>query len=244
MLPKLIFSDFDGTLTCGTELTPTFFQVVDLLQTKNIPLIIVTGRSVSWAHFLLTHFSALDYVIAEGGGVIVKRGVGQDLINEFLVSDEELKSLDVFSNTLLGNFNGLKLSADSIGRSSDRAIELGEFEDNLSFKKDVEAYMSKEDINYSTSSVHLNFWKGEISKYSAVISFLSKYIPDLGIDESLFFGDSLNDQSMFKEMKYSIGVSNITSCIEQMEYPPAVVLEGEENIGANGVYNYLLDCLK
>ncbi len=55
MKPKLVLSDFDGTLTEHTELTPKFFEILELLKASNIPLLIVTGRSLSWAHFLLTH---------------------------------------------------------------------------------------------------------------------------------------------------------------------------------------------
>lgn len=243
-LPQVIFSDFDGTLTCGSELTNHFFKILNLVKKNNIPLIIVTGRSVSWAHFLLTHFSSLEYVIAEGGGVLVRRGKGDDLLNEFLVPKSDLKSLKDFSDDLLNNFVGLSLSADSLGRVADRAIELAEFNLSTDLKLQVEEYMKSKFINFSTSSVHLNFWKGELSKYKACVYLLEKYYPEIKIDHTLFFGDSLNDESMFKDMKFSVGVSNIKDSLSKLEYTPKVILEGEENIGANGVYNHLLNILK
>lgn len=244
MRPSLVFSDFDGTLTRGADLTAEFFELTDLLKKENIPLIIVTGRSISWAHFFLTHFSFLDFVIAEGGGVLVKRGQESDLVNDFLVSNFELDHLENFTTGLLKKFQGLKLSTDSVGRCADRAIDLGEFDRDSELKASVENYMQEEKINFSTSSVHLNFWSGDLSKFHSVKYFQNKYCPKISLDNSIFFGDSLNDQTMFKSMKNSVGVSNISECSDRLEYLPKVVLLGEENEGISGVINYLRGCLK
>jgi hydroxymethylpyrimidine pyrophosphatase-like HAD family hydrolase len=83
----------------------------------------------------------------------------------------------------------------------------------------------------------LNFWCGEVSKYKAVSHFLN----NKGIDEKecIFFGDSLNDQAMFKEFPTTIGVSNIAKVIEQLKYKPTEILLGESNAGPFGVFNYL-----
>ena len=53
MFPSIVFSDFDGTLTDHTEFSPAFFEILSLLKEQNTPLVIVTGRSLSWAHFLI-----------------------------------------------------------------------------------------------------------------------------------------------------------------------------------------------
>jgi hydroxymethylpyrimidine pyrophosphatase-like HAD family hydrolase len=85
--------------------------------------------------------------------------------------------------------------------------------------------------------VHLNFWCGEVSKFIAVEHFLKKK----GVDQTsaIFFGDSLNDQAMFKSFENSIGVANISKVLDQMKYRPKTILIGDENIGPFGVYNYL-----
>ena len=237
MTPKIIFSDFDGTLTDHTEFSPKFLEIIEFSTQRNIPFVIVTGRSLSWAHFFLTHFSKLSHVISEGGGVISYRDEKGIIVDEFQVESEELNWLEKFSKDLVERFS-ISLSADSLGRVSDRAIELSDLKD-VELKEKICKRMEQENINFSTSNVHLNFWCGEISKYNAVKSFLSSHMPNISVEESIFFGDSLNDQTMFESIEHSVGVSNIDEVITQLVHKPKVILHGDENKGPNGVLNYL-----
>lgn len=232
---KIIFSDFDGTLTYNEGLGPIFFDIISLLESKKVPLVIVTGRSLSWGHFLLTHFPFLTDVIVEGGGAIVSRS-GKFITEECLIPESEVERLANFCSVFKKKFPSINLSVDSFGRKTDRAVELHDLQDGVIFR-DIENFLRAENINFSTSNVHLNFWCGEMSKYKAVDTFLKRK----NIDETacLFFGDSLNDQAMFKSFHHSIGVSNISKVINQLEFKPKTILIGEENAGPFGVYNYL-----
>lgn len=232
---QIVFSDFDGTLTFKEGLSPVFFDILNFLESKKVPLVIVTGRSLSWGHFLLTHFPFLEHVIVEGGGAIVSRS-GKFITEECLVSNADVARLAHFSADFEMKFPGIKLSVDSFGRKTDRAIELHDLQDGVVFK-DIEQFLHKHNINFSTSNVHLNFWCGEVSKYKAVNYFLKKNNGDE--EQCLFFGDSLNDQAMFKSFSNSIGVSNISSVLHLLEYKPKTILKGDENIGPFGVLNYL-----
>ncbi len=235
---ELIFSDFDGTLTVGNDMSPIFFDLLTFLDKKNVPLIIITGRSISWSHFFLSHFPQLSYVISEGGGAISYRGAKHRIINEFLISNEEMKLLAHVSSLLKENFPNLELSADSLGRVTDRAIELEDLSDP-SYKSEIENFLASHKISFSTSNVHLNFWAGKISKYESSQTFLKKFFPSLKNDDCLFFGDSLNDESMFKGFKNSVGVSNISGILDQLKSHPQIILKGIENQGIHGVYNFL-----
>ncbi len=236
--PKIVFSDFDGTLTRDEHLGPIFFDLINLLKENNIPLVIVTGRSLSWGHFLLTHFSLQDVIVEGGGARVYKKG---KLIEEELyVEESEVKRLEEFCKVLKVDSPHLKLSADSFGRKTDRAIELWDLQDGIFFHH-IEDLLKGTGVNFSTSNVHLNFWCGEISKYKAV----SKYLATHGLkeDDAIFFGDSLNDESMFKSFKNSVGVSNISKVMSRLKHKPSIVLTGEENIGPHGVYNFLKEIL-
>lgn len=236
---KIVFSDFDGTLTLHEKLGPVFFDILNLLNSHNIPLVIVTGRSLSWGHFLLTHFPLQD-VIVEGGGARVYKN-GKMIEEELYVSQLEVDRLSKFCELLKKDSPQLKLSADSFGRKTDRAIELWDLQDGVFFHH-IEELLQDKGVNFSTSNVHLNFWCGEISKYKAVMSFLND--KKISADEAVFFGDSLNDQSMFKSFKNSVGVSNISKVLHQLEHKPSVILQGVENEGPNGVYQYLKTLLE
>lgn len=232
---KIVFSDFDGTLTYKEGLGPVFFDIINFLESKNTPLVIVTGRSLSWGHFLLTHFPFLTDVIVEGGGAILSRS-GKFITEELLISTEDVNRLAKFCNAFNEKFPKVPLSVDSFGRKTDLAIELHDLKDGTLFHH-IEDFLHESKINFSTSNVHLNFWCGEVSKYKAVSHFLQKK----GIDEKscIFFGDSLNDQAMFQSFPMTIGVSNISNVIGQMKYKPTEILLGEENAGPYGVLNYL-----
>jgi HAD superfamily hydrolase (TIGR01484 family) len=234
-MTKIVFSDFDGTLTYKEGLSPVFFEILDHLDNKKVPLVIVTGRSLSWGHFLLTHFPYLTDVIVEGGGTIVSRN-GKFITEECLISDEEVQRLADFCQEFKVKFPNVPLSVDSFGRKTDRAIELHDLQDGTLFHH-IEDFLKAKNINFSTSNVHLNFWCGEISKYKAVVHYLKQ--KNVQETDCIFFGDSLNDQTMFKSFKNSIGVSNISSVLDRMTYKPSLILEGAENAGPFGVINYL-----
>lgn len=242
MKPKIVFSDFDGTLTLGESLSPILFDIFDLLKRNNIKLVPVSGRSISWGHFFLTHLP-VDTVIMEGGGVIGYHGQKGLIDHEFMIDNQEIGRLEGMAMEVRKEFKGMALTADSVGRITDRAIELSLLED-LGVKGEVEKFMDKHNVNHSCSNVHMNFWCGDISKISAINYYLKKFEDGIKLDECIFFGDSLNDETVFKGMPYTVGVSNISIVLNQLEHKPHVILEGPDNAGPKGVLNYLSNVLK
>jgi hypothetical protein len=49
---------------------------------------------------------------------------------------------------------------------------------------------------------------------------------------------------MFEFFPNTVGVSNILSILDKLEYKPKIILEGKENSGAYGVYNHLREVLE
>src|SRR5690606_33351275 len=133
-----------------------------------------------------------------------------EIVVEPLVSHEELEKLRNFTEQLKHHFPHVPLSADSFGRLSDRAIEFHLMDE--AWIDQVMEFMDREKINYSKSNVHINFWCGNISKYLGVVHFLKKYRPHLKQENTWFFGDAPNDESMFELFHNSVGVSNIEHC--------------------------------
>jgi len=235
----IVFSDFDGTITHeNRELTSRFFDIMGLIGKNNSELVIVSGRSISWGHFFLTHFPQLKAAIMEGGGVILTKDERGEIIEDLTVDPFEVQRLEEFTEKLQEHFPNIPLSVDSFGRKTDRAIEFNLMtEDAL---EDVFVFMKAHQINYTKSNVHINFWCGEISKFKGVEKFLKDFRPLDKPTDCLFFGDAPNDESMFQFFDNSVGVSNIKHCLGRLSYFPRVILEGEENASCEGVYNYLL----
>jgi len=232
----IFFSDFDGTLTLDGHLTKDFFEIVEYVHEKNNELIIVSGRSVSWGHFFLTHFP-LKACIMEGGGVILYVDERGEIVQEPLITLLEIDRLAAFTVKLQHHFPNIPLSADSFGRLTDRAIEFKFMDEELI--DDVMKFMDQENINYSKSNVHINFWCGEVSKYLGVTQFMAKHRPIKEAKNCWFFGDAPNDESMFELFYNSVGVSNIKHCIHRLKFKPRIILEGDENVGAKGVLRYV-----
>lgn len=233
----IFFSDFDGTLTMEKrELTREFFEIIDYIHKHGHELVIVSGRSLSWGHFFLTHFP-LKACIMEGGGVVVHLDERGEIVEEPLVSGAELDRLRHFTTELKRHHPHLPLSADSFGRLTDRAIEFSLMEEESI--DNVMKFMDEHNINYSKSNVHINFWCGNISKYLGVKHFLQKYRPHLTQEQAWFFGDAPNDESMFELFHNSVGVSNIKHCLHRLKHKPRIILEGDENAGPKGVLNYV-----
>jgi HAD superfamily hydrolase (TIGR01484 family) len=237
--PKLVFSDFDGTLTLGESLTPELFSIIDLLKQKKIPLIIVTGRSVQWSYFTMTHFPSLMFSIAEGGGVWVERQ-GHRLVTHLVISKSEQEKLQRVASDLTRHFK-IPLSADSSGRLTDRAIELYDLESNKTLKKEVEHFLDEQNVYHSTSSVHLNFWTGSFDKATTMKQFLGQYYSELNLNELIYFGDSLNDESVFEHFPRTYGVKNIEKVWDQLSFKPNTVTK---EAGPQGVLSALIQELK
>ncbi len=232
----IFFSDFDGTLTTDGKLTRDFFEIIEHISQHKNEFVIVSGRSLSWGHFFLTHFP-IDFCIMEGGGVIVYRDEKGEIVQEPLVRQAELKRLADFTELLKHHYPHVPLSADSYGRLSDRAIEFHLMDEK--WVDEVMAFMDKNNVTYSKSNVHINFWCGTISKFLGVKAFMEKHRSKVTQNDCWFFGDAPNDESMFELFHNSVGVSNIEHCLHKLKHKPRIILKGEENIGPKGVLNYI-----
>lgn len=229
-------------MTDGHRLTRSFFDILDLLNKNKIPLVIVTGRSRAWAHFLMSHFLEIKNAITEGGGMFHFRNERGRIAEEVYIDVSEVERLEFVTRTLKEKFPKVELSLDSSARKTDRAIELYWLKENAELHKEIEAFFQENKVNYSTSNVHLNFWCGEISKAAS----MNKYLASLGIDpdDTVFFGDSLNDESVFEEFQHTVGVANIDLVMDRLNHKPSIVMQGKNNEGPNGVAAYLDSLLK
>lgn len=238
--PKLIISDFDGTISHGHRLTKEFPAILETCAAHNIPFIVHTGRSISWAHFLVTHYDEIPFAMAEGGGVYVSRGERGLLEEKYLVNKEERERLAGIAQEVQQQFK-INLSVDSLGRVTDRAIELRDLDEaeNPKLKQEIKSYFDAHGVNYSQSNVHVNFWVGDVDKYQGLLFFLGNEFPQVSLDDIWFFGDSMNDAPMFEKLPYTVGVSNIKNILGQLDKKPTVVMEGTENEGPFGVLNFL-----
>ncbi|MDH4467505.1 MAG: HAD-IIB family hydrolase [Bacteriovoracaceae bacterium] len=238
----MILSDFDGTLTWKGAINEYFFQFLQIVnKSPKAKLVIVTGRSCAWGIFLLTHFPDIHAVIAEGGPIILKRLPKSELIERRnLCSLEQEQKLGDLKSHLISEFPSVIHAIDNTGRMTDHALELESLRDP-SLMKSLKNKLREWGASFSQSNIHLNLNFHKVNKIEGVKSWCEWEgisFEDLKTN-AIYFGDSLNDQSMFKEIKNSVGVSNIRPLLSEMQHHPATILDGEEQSEIKGVLYFL-----
>ena len=139
---------------------------------------------------------------------------------------------------------GATLARDSAGRVTDIAVDHSEFE-QMSPERiaQVVDLMRSEGMNATVSSIHINGWFGEHTKWSAAQWMLQRLFGraiDDEIGRWLYVGDSTNDQLMFQHFPLSVGVANLMHFADQLTAWPAFITQGERGIGFAEVAHALL----
>jgi UDP-sulfoquinovose synthase len=242
-LPRILFTDLDGTLTSSDGRIPAkvFSRLETLRSKQNVKVIIATGRPVSWARTILATWP-VDAVIAENGAVILYHvtdakdltGVSADamgVVEEALFpsSAEDLAARTemITAATKPASEGGmaLRVSPDQPGRVCDVAFELDESlnSDDVTrgvpnaFIKDLTA----QGFRFSFSNVHLNVWRGDHTKASGIGALLAR----LGLSEThpIFIGDSPNDRPCFRMFgDNSYGVASVNKYHGHQARGPAI----------------------
>ncbi|MBP9673663.1 MAG: HAD-IIB family hydrolase [Bacteriovoracaceae bacterium] len=239
MANNIIFSDWDGTLTLDEKMQPLFFEIANLIKKNQDELVIVSGRSVSWGHFMMSHLP-VSAAIMESGGVILTPDETHDIKEEYLVHLEDLVRLRAITEKLKDTFPDCPLSFDSFGRCADRAVDLLILREQCPhLEKEIYKFFKEEGVSYAASNIHINFWFGNISKSLGMDYFFKHYRPQVKKENCVFFGDALNDEPVFEVYPHTVAVSNIDKYWDQLKFKPTVKLQGEEGRGPRGVLSYL-----
>ncbi|MBW1877292.1 MAG: hypothetical protein JRJ84_02925 [Deltaproteobacteria bacterium] len=94
------------------------------------------------------------------------------------------------------------------------------------------------------SSIHVNGWYGTFDKLSGCRHFLrERFEEDLDevIDRYAFFGDSANDEPMFRSFRTAIGVANVRRFLPRMSSKPAWVTDKSGGHGFAEAVRIILD---
>lgn len=230
-----VLTDIDDTLTREGAIEPMALEALLRLRTDGVEVIAITGRPAGWSEpFALVWPVAA--IVAENGGVMLRAENGR-LVREF-VQSEALRQVNIQRLTecaaaVLREVPGAKLSADSAGRLTDIAVDHSEFA-NLDAPQiaQVVAVMRRHGLHATVSSIHVNGWIGEHSKWSAALWAVRHCTgAPLNVDEWLYVGDSTNDQLMFEQIPLSVAVANIARYVPELEVLPAYVTLAERGEG-------------
>ena len=230
-----VLTDIDDTLTAEGRIAPAALQALRDLRAAGLPVIAITGRPAGWSEpFALAWPVAA--IVAENGAVMLRSAGGQ--LRRDFTQDEPTRAanfarLQACAAAILAQVPGAALATDSPGRLTDIAIDHSEFTELAPAQiEQVCALMRAHGLQATVSSIHINGWIGEHSKWTAAGWALHTA---LGLDfepaEWLYVGDSTNDQLMFERMPLSVGVANIARFLPQLRALPSYITEAERGEG-------------
>lgn len=237
MTVKLIVIDLDETLLRkdkGYDVE-RFNHVLHTLKEKNVLVCIATGNSY---HKIIDYFSPEDqkdlYFACDNGNFIVKNNeelsantVSRDTLNRITEFIDEFEGFHIVVST--GDQSYFRQSQgeiyDTIARYNNVLNYVESFDDipegegptklaiysvhSLDRNKTMVRILKEryEDIKSVTSGDGwLDAYVANGGKGSAVRKLQAKY--NITPEESMAFGDSMNDESMMDEVKYSIAMGN------------------------------------
>lgn len=231
-----LLTDIDDTLTDAGAIAPEALAALQALAEAGVPVIAITGRPAGWSEPFARDWPVRG-IVAENGGVLLQRLPDGMLAREFSQDDAtraaNFQRLQACAQDVLARLPGTRLAQDSPGRLTDIAVDHSEFAQLDAARIDaVCAVMREHGLRATVSSIHVNGWIGEHSKWSAA-QWAVPRLAGLAFDAAdwIYVGDSTNDQLMFERMPLSVGVANIARFLPQLTHRPAYVTAAERGRG-------------
>ncbi len=236
----IIVSDVDDTITHKGKLLPAALSAMWAAKSSGKMIVLVTGGSAGWADAYIRQWP-VDLVIAEGGAIslsIAKDGSIVYTFNSHIDPDVMKKR-----ESLLKATAGLTLSSDQFARVHDIAYDKTKL--SVYEMKSLTTLVSAVGGHASVSSIHVNVGFGKFSKASSFIYFMNRLYnleyPAV-VNRSVYFGDSLNDQDMFRLIPVSVGMHSVEDSRADFEILPKYISSKYGSFGfAEGV-GKLLEC--
>jgi len=232
-----VMTDIDDTLTRDGAIEPAALAALHALHGAGLPVVAITGRPLGWSEPFARAWP-VRAIVAENGAVALIRD-GDQLLTEF-TQDEATRAahtlrLREVARRVLREVPGATLAQDSAGRVTDIAIDHSEFTQlSAAAIAQVVALMRDEGMNATVSSIHVNGWFGEHTKWSAAQwmgrrLFGRELAAEIG--DWVYVGDSTNDQLMFEHFPLSVGVANLRRFAAELHTWPAYLTTAERGAG-------------
>jgi HAD superfamily hydrolase (TIGR01484 family) len=241
-----VMTDIDDTLTRGGVIEPAALAALDALAAAGVPVVAVTGRSSGWSRPFAQAWPVAA-IVAENGAVALLPG--PDGVATAYAQDASTRAahalrLRAAAARVLREVRGATLARDSQGRETDIAVDHGEFASlTPEVILQVVAVMQAEGLSATVSSIHVNGWLGEHSKWTGA-AWMVRHLfgRDLRAEVGrwVYVGDSPNDQALFERFPLSVGVANLMRFAEVLSVWPAFITRSERGTGFAEVAGALL----
>jgi HAD superfamily hydrolase (TIGR01484 family) len=236
---RLIASDVDGTLTHNVKFSSDFISTLLDLQSAEIKVLLVTGRSAGWVSALVNYLP-VDGAIAENGGLFLHPNGQQDLLSSIPNISRHRILLENTFHHIKQKFPDLHPSTDNQFRITDWTFDV----DDL-LADDLQAISTQCDLmgwSFTYSNVQCHIKPPHQDKATGLLSVLSNHFPEFDSRQVLTVGDSPNDEAMFNPTKFtvSVGVANVRHYQDKMLHLPKYVTHASEFAGFSELAQLLL----
>lgn len=246
---QYFFTDIDDTMTHNGLLPFQSLQAIWTLFEHRVKVVPVTGRPAGWCDYFARMWPVEGIVGENGAFYFSYDRKARKMKRRYLLEEEERKhgqeKLKKIEERVLKEVPQCKISADQPYRIADLAIDFCEDVEPLE-KKDIDMIcqiVGEEGAMYKVSSIHVNCWFGDYDKVTCLKQFLqdrtAKHFSELQ-EQSIFIGDSPNDEPIFKEFTHTIAVANIKKFLADLEYPPKYITTGETAQGFSEAIDIIL----
>ncbi|HEY8278409.1 MAG TPA: HAD-IIB family hydrolase [Bdellovibrionota bacterium] len=249
---KGIFSDIDDTLTHHGKLTEDSYSALWKLKKAGLRMIPITGRPAGWVDHLARMWP-VDAVIGENGAFYYyldpKKGRDGKLMQRFVqeksVREANRKKLWDVLNELRQEMPDLEVASDQGYREIDLAVDFCEDVERLSDREInmIVAGFEKAGAQAKISSIHVNAWFGAHDKFSCCKLLLKElYNEDFDKEREryFYFGDSPNDEPLFREFSHTVGVANVKEFLPRMKSHPTYITKKEGGHGFAEAVKWIL----
>lgn len=239
---RLIATDIDGTLTRNGKFTTELLLAIDLLATKGIKLLLVTGRSAGWV-------SAVNNYLPVAGAIAENGGVYFDLDNSGFDYLTRLESIEEHRAQLANRFWELQERYPQIQESSDNQFRITDWTFDVAGLTDrelaeIDAQCQQWGYSFTFSTVQCHIKPQHQDKGMAILQVLDRYFPEITPTQIITVGDSPNDATMFDRelFPHSVGVANIEHYTDRLSHHPQYLTKLPEVAGFCELVNLLISC--
>ena len=133
--------------------------------------------------------------------------------------------LAALRDAVLAAVPGCRIARDQFCRKYDLAIDFCEDAPRLplSAAEEIRRVCEAQGAHAKISSIHVNAWFGDYDKRSMTELFFREVLREDAVSQSIFFGDSPNDEPMFSAFPLACAVANIAPFAARMAHLPPYV---------------------
>ena len=245
-----VLTDIDDTLTSEGRLTAEAYAALDALDAAGLRVIPLTGRPAGWCD-MIARFWPVAGVVGENGALAFRYDrAARRMIRLYAKSEAgrvaDRTRLDALARRILAEVPGSAIAADQAYRIADLAIDFREDVAPLSDAaiKRIVALFEADGATAKVSSIHVNGWFGAYDKLSMTKRLLAEQFGAAPDANTLFIGDSPNDEPLFAALPLTVGVANIMDFVGTLKAKPAYVTNARGGAGFAEMARALLEARK